>query len=66
MYEFAGSKSAKLVVSEYGKLVARILQSIVKLACVSTLINPQTYFAGFAVFYTTIFLTEIKSQNFRD
>jgi hypothetical protein len=28
MYEFAGSKSAKLVVREYGKLVARILQSI--------------------------------------
>jgi hypothetical protein len=28
MYEFAGRKSAKLVVREYGKLVARILQSI--------------------------------------
>jgi hypothetical protein len=28
MYEFAGSKSAKLVVREYGKLVARILQYI--------------------------------------
>jgi hypothetical protein len=28
MYEFAGSKSAKLVVTEYGKSVARILESI--------------------------------------
>jgi hypothetical protein len=27
MYEFAGSKSAKLVVTESGKLVARFLQS---------------------------------------
>ncbi len=51
MYEFAGSKSAKLVVREYGKLVARILQSIALPARVSTLINPHTYFAGFAVFY---------------
>ncbi len=54
MYEFAGSKSAKLVVREYGKLVARILQSFALLACVSTLINPHTYFAGFAVFYKTL------------
>jgi hypothetical protein len=28
MYEFAGSKSAKLVVTESGKLVARFLQYI--------------------------------------
>jgi hypothetical protein len=28
MYEFAGSKSAKLIVTESGKLVARFLQSI--------------------------------------
>jgi hypothetical protein len=55
MYEFAGSKSAKLVVREYGKLVARILQSFALLACVSTLINPHTYFAGFAVFYISTF-----------
>jgi hypothetical protein len=53
MYEFAGSKSAKLVVREYGKLVARILQPIALPARVSTLINPHTYFAGFAVFYNT-------------
>jgi hypothetical protein len=54
MYEFAGSKSAKLVVREYGKLVGWILQSIALLARVSTLINPHTYFAGFAVFYIII------------
>jgi hypothetical protein len=53
MYEFAGSNSAKLVVREYEKLVARILQSFALLACVSTLINPRTYFAGFAVFYSS-------------
>jgi hypothetical protein len=52
MYEFAGSKSAKLVVREYGKLVARILQSIALPARVSTVINPHTYFVGFAVFYS--------------
>ncbi len=54
MYEFAGSKSAKLVVREYGKLVARILQ-LIALPRVSTLINPHTYFAGFAVFYKMLF-----------
>ncbi len=52
MNEFAGSKSAKLVVREYEKLVARILQSIALPARVSTLTNPHTYFAGFAVFYS--------------
>jgi hypothetical protein len=52
MYEFAGSKSTKLVVRENGKLVARILQYFALLACVSILINPHTYFADFAVFYS--------------
>jgi hypothetical protein len=62
MYEFAGSKSAKLVVREYGKLVARILQSIALLARVSTLINPHTYFAGFAVFYKTLIFEQTNNE----
>jgi hypothetical protein len=63
MYDFAGSKSAKLVVKEYGKLVARILESIALLARVSTLINPHTYFAGFAVFYSLNIYLSSKHTN---
>jgi hypothetical protein len=36
-----------LLCKEYGKSVARILQSITWLACVSTLINPHTFFCWF-------------------
>jgi hypothetical protein len=51
MYEFAGSKSAKLVVSEYGKLVARILQYIAFLTRVQ-IYNKSSHVAlCFAVFY---------------
>ncbi len=63
MYEFAGSKSAKLVVREYGKLVARTLQSIALPARVSTLINPHTYFAGFAVFYNIYILDGLSLKT---
>jgi hypothetical protein len=62
MYEFAVSKSAKLVVREYGKLVARILQSIALLARVRTLLNPHTYFAGFAVFYSILYIIQYKNR----
>jgi hypothetical protein len=63
MYEFAGSKSAKLVVGEYGKLVARILESIALLARVSILINPRTDFAGFAVFYKCKFTVHFWGER---
>ncbi len=42
MYEFAGSKSAKLVVSEYGKLVARILQILLATIVCRYTINLHT------------------------
>jgi hypothetical protein len=51
MYEFAGSKSAKLVVTESGKLVARFLQSIVCLTRVQ-IYNKLSHVAlRFAVFH---------------
>jgi hypothetical protein len=54
MCEFAGSKSAKLVVSEYGKLVARILQSIACLTRVQ-IYNKSSHVAlCFAVFHSII------------
>ncbi len=52
MYEFAGSKSAKLVVTESGKLVARFLQSIVCLTRVQ-IYNKLSHVAlRFAVFHS--------------
>ncbi len=54
MYEFAGSKSAKLVVSEYGKLVARILQYIACLTRVQ-IYNKSSHVAlCFAVFHSIL------------
>ncbi len=54
MYEFAGSKSAKLVVTESGKLVARFLQSKVCLTRVQ-IYNKLSHVAlRFAVFHTTL------------
>ena len=53
MYEFAGSKSAELVVTESGKLVARFLQSTVCLTRVQ-ISNKLSHVAlRFAVFHST-------------
>ena len=56
MYEFAGSKSAKLVATESGNLVARFLQSIVCLTRVQ-IYNKLSHVAlRFAVFHISIYL----------
>ncbi len=51
MYEFAGSKSAKLVVTESGKLVARFLQSIACLTRVRIYNKISHVALCFAVFH---------------
>ena len=55
MYEFAGSKSAKLVVTESGKLVARFLQSIACLTRVQIYNKISHVALCFAVFHNMIF-----------
>jgi hypothetical protein len=52
MYEFAGSKSAKLVVTESGKLVARFLQSIACLTRVQIYNKISHVALCFAVFHS--------------
>ncbi len=54
MYEFAGSKSAKLIVTESGKLVARFLQSIACLTRVQIYNKISHVALCFAVFYIFI------------
>jgi hypothetical protein len=51
MYEFAGSKSAKLVVTESGKLVARFLQYIACLTRVQIYNKISHVALCFAVFH---------------
>jgi hypothetical protein len=53
MYECAGSKSAKLVVTESGKLVARFLQSIACLTRVRVYNKISHVALCFAVFHST-------------
>ena len=53
MYEFAGSKSAKLIVTESGKLVARFLQSIACLTRVQIYNKISHVALCFAVFHNT-------------
>jgi len=60
MYEFAGSKSAKLVVTESGKLVARFLQYIACLTRVQIYNKISHVALCFAVFHNIIFLLQIK------
>ncbi len=62
MYEFAGSKSAKLVVTESGKLVARFLQYIACLTRVQ-IYNKSSHVAlCFAVFHNIYTLTTVKAR----
>jgi hypothetical protein len=64
MYEFAGSKSAKLVVSESGKLVARFLQSIACLTRVQIYYKLTHVALCFAVFHNILFQKKMDSiQN---
>ncbi len=53
MYEFAGSKSAKLVVTESGKLVARFLQYIACLTRVQIYNKISHVALCFAVFHNS-------------
>jgi hypothetical protein len=52
MYEFAGSKSAKLVVTESGKLVARFLEYIACLTRVQIYNKISHVALCFAVFHS--------------
>ncbi len=61
MYEFAGSKSAKLIVREYGKLVARILQYIVCLTRVY-IYNKSTHVALCLLSSTVVIPGEKNTQ----
>ena len=60
MYEFAGSKSAKLVVTESGKLVARFLQYIACLTRVQIYNKISHVALCFAVFHNTLYLQTIS------
>ena len=59
MYEFAGSKSAKLVVTESGKLVARFLQSIACLTHVQIYNKISHVALCFAVFHSIMIICSI-------
>jgi hypothetical protein len=54
MYEFAGSKSSKLVVTESGKLVARFLQYIACLTRVQIYNKISHVALCFAVFHSVL------------
>jgi hypothetical protein len=63
MYEFAGIKSAKLIVTESGKLVARFLQSIACLTRVQ-IYNKISHVAPcFAVFHNTKIYYNLKQDK---